>query len=54
MQNQPPPVRFAEIRYRYGFRAQGEADFDVEAWEQVEEIFRRKNPQKMLVSNDKL
>ena len=50
MQNQPPPVRSSEIRYRYEFFAQGEADFDVEAWDGFEEIFRRKIPQKMPVS----
>ena len=44
MQNQPPPVRSSEIRYRYEFFAQGEADFDVEAWNRFEEIFRRTIP----------
>jgi hypothetical protein len=47
MQNQAPPVRSTEIRYRYEFFAQGEPDFDVRAGNRFEEIFRRKIPQKM-------
>ena len=43
-------MRTIEIRYCYEFVAQGEADFDVEAWNRFEEIFRRKIPQKMPVS----
>ena len=47
-------MRSSEIRYRYEFFAQGEADFDVETWDGFEEIFRRMIPQKMPEPYDEL